>query len=47
MDQLNVAFIRPSLSLVHRILEDRAKRGEPGPFLMGSRPTHADFAVFW
>lgn len=40
------ALVRKDLSLVHRTLEDRAKRGEPGPFLMGAKPTHADFAVF-
>ena len=31
---------------MENMLKERWENGEPGAFLLGERPTHADFCVF-
>ncbi|KAF9006258.1 hypothetical protein BDZ89DRAFT_1104856 [Hymenopellis radicata] len=40
------ARARKQLGLINLLLEERHQRGEPGDFLAGTKPTHADFCVF-
>ncbi|KAK0465011.1 uncharacterized protein EV420DRAFT_1617800 [Desarmillaria tabescens] len=38
--------VRKQLGVLDLLLQERHERGEPGKFIAGTKPTHADFCIF-